>query len=80
MLERVAQYLIKHEKIDGENFYKLMANEIDTDGNPVSAGEPVSLEKPEEAAPEAQAEAKPEENAPEGQPEDNSAPSDDSRE
>ena len=93
MLERVAQYLIKHEKIDGENFYKLMANEIDTDGNPVSAGEPVSLEKPEENAPEAraeakpeenapeaQAEAKPEENAPEGQPEDNSAPSDDSRE
>ncbi|MBS7369674.1 MAG: ATP-dependent zinc metalloprotease FtsH, partial [Oscillospiraceae bacterium] len=53
MLERVAQYLIKHEKIDGENFYKLMANEIDTDGNPVSAGEPVSLEKPEENAPEA---------------------------
>ena len=40
----------------------------------------MSLEKPEENAPEARAEAKPEENAPEGQPEDNSAPSDDSRE
>ena len=35
MLERCAQYLMKHEKIDGADFYKLMANEIDTDGNEI---------------------------------------------
>ena len=39
MLERCAQYLIRHEKIDGPDFYKLMANEIDLDGNPVSLNE-----------------------------------------
>ena len=35
LLERCAQYLIRHEKIDGPDFYKLMANEIDLDGNKV---------------------------------------------
>ena len=35
MLELTAQYLIRHEKIDGPNFYKLLAGEIDLDGNPV---------------------------------------------
>ena len=34
LLERCAQYLMKHEKIDGADFYKLMADEIDIDGNP----------------------------------------------
>ncbi len=35
LLERCAQYLMKHEKIDGPVFYKLMANEIDINGDPV---------------------------------------------
>ncbi|MGN0651042.1 MAG: ATP-dependent zinc metalloprotease FtsH [Oscillospiraceae bacterium] len=35
LLELTAQYLIRHEKIDGPNFYKLLAGEIDVDGNPV---------------------------------------------
>ncbi len=35
LLERCAQYLMKHEKIDGPDFYKLMANEIDLEGNPI---------------------------------------------
>ena len=35
LLERCAQYLMRHEKIDGPDFYKLMANEIDLDGNKV---------------------------------------------
>ncbi len=33
LLERVAQYLMRHEKINGPDFYKLMAGEIDVDGN-----------------------------------------------
>ena len=45
LLERCAQYLMKHEKIEGADFYKLMADEIDIDGNPK-----VKLEKPEEEA------------------------------
>lgn len=36
MLERCAQFLIKHEKLDGPVFYKLMAGEVDIDGNPVA--------------------------------------------
>lgn len=44
LLERCAQYLLRHEKIDGGDFYKLMANEIDVDGNPIVSG--VELEKP----------------------------------
>lgn len=36
LLERCAQYLLKHEKIEGPVFYKLMANEIDIDGNPIA--------------------------------------------
>ena len=43
LLERCAQYLMKHEKIDGSVFYQLMANEIDVDGNPI--GNSVSAEK-----------------------------------
>lgn len=35
LLERCAQYLIRHEKIEGPDFYKLMANEIDLDGNEI---------------------------------------------
>ena len=33
LLERCAQYLLKHEKIDGPAFYKLMAGEISVDGD-----------------------------------------------
>lgn len=40
LLERCAQYLLKHEKIDGPVFYKLMANEIDVDGNEIAAEKP----------------------------------------
>lgn len=36
LLERCAQYLIKHEKLDGPVFYKLMKGEIDIDGNPIT--------------------------------------------
>ncbi len=36
LLERCAQYLMKHEKIDGPVFYKLMANEIDINGEPIT--------------------------------------------
>ncbi len=39
MLEKCAQYLMKHEKINGPDFYKLMAGEITIDG------EKVELEK-----------------------------------
>ncbi|MDE6728602.1 MAG: ATP-dependent zinc metalloprotease FtsH [Oscillospiraceae bacterium] len=35
LLERCAQYLLKHEKIDGPMFYKLMAGEISVDGDEV---------------------------------------------
>ena len=35
MLEKCAQYLLKHEKIDGADFYKLMAGEINIDGEKV---------------------------------------------
>ncbi len=56
MLEKCAQYLLKHEKIDGADFYKLMAGEINIDGDKIdiSAGsEPsVDLEKTEENASE----------------------------
>ena len=48
LLERCAQYLMKHEKIDGPDFYKLMADEIDIDGNP--------KKKPEDIAETAQSE------------------------
>ncbi len=34
LLERCAQYLLKHETLDGPDFYKLMNNEIDIEGNP----------------------------------------------
>lgn len=33
LLDRCAEYLLKHETLDGPDFYKLMNNEIDTDGN-----------------------------------------------
>ncbi len=39
LLERCAQYLMRHEKIDGPDFYKLMANEIDIDGNEIKTSE-----------------------------------------
>ena len=56
MLEKCAQYLLKHEKIDGADFYKLMAGEINIDGDAIdiSAGsEPaVDLGKTEENASE----------------------------
>ncbi len=42
MLEKCAQYLMKHEKINGPDFYKLMAGEITIDG------EKVELEKKDE--------------------------------
>ncbi len=40
MLERVAQYLIKNEKIDGPKFYDLVENRIDINGDPVLAPHP----------------------------------------
>lgn len=48
LLERCAQYLLKNEKIDGPDFYKLMAGEISVDGDEVS----LSSEKTEGPAPE----------------------------
>ncbi len=33
LLERCAQYLMRNEKIEGADFYRLMADEIDLDGN-----------------------------------------------
>ncbi len=49
-LERCAQYLIRHEKIDGPDFYKLMDGEIDIDGNPVGKAAPdEAVEASEEA-------------------------------
>ena len=39
MLEKCAQYLMKHEKIDGPDFYKLMAGEITVDGDKVELSE-----------------------------------------
>lgn len=53
MLEKCAQYLLKHEKIDGADFYKLMSGEINIDGDKIeiSAEEPaVDLTKTEENA------------------------------
>ncbi len=35
MLEKCAQYLLKHEKIDGPDFYKLMSGEINIDGDKI---------------------------------------------
>ena len=54
LLERCAQYLMKHEKIDGPDFYKLMADEIDIDGNPKKKPEDIAETAPsEETKPEA---------------------------
>lgn len=39
MLEKCAQYLMKHEKIDGPDFYKLMAGEINIDGDKIEVAE-----------------------------------------
>lgn len=56
MLEKCAQYLLKHEKIEGVDFYKLMAGEINVDGDSINiaAGtEPtVDLDKTEKTAEE----------------------------
>ena len=46
LLERCAQYLMKHEKIDGPDFYKLMADEIDIDGNPKKKPEDIAETAP----------------------------------
>ncbi len=35
-LEMCAQYLLKHETLDGPDFYKLMEGKIDTDGNEIA--------------------------------------------
>ena len=48
LLERCAQYLMKHEKIDGPDFYKLMADEIDIDGNPKKKPEDIAETAPSE--------------------------------
>ena len=45
LLERVAQYLMRHEKINGPDFYKLMAGEIDIEGNSVGAEAPEASEE-----------------------------------
>ncbi len=51
LLERCAQYLLRHEKIDGPDFYKLMAGEIDIEGNKVLFNEekPVTEQSEEKA-------------------------------
>ena len=52
LLERCAQYLMKHEKIDGADFYKLMADEIDIDGNPKKQSEDIAtIDIPSDAEP-----------------------------
>ncbi len=76
LLERCAQYLMKHEKIEGVDFYRLMADEIDSDGNEkqkpaenipdITAEKLGSDEMPEADLPEEKAE-----NKPEDKPEDN---------
>ena len=48
LLERCAQYLMNHEKIDGPDFYKLMADEIDIDGNPKKKPEDIAETAPSE--------------------------------
>ena len=48
LLERCAQYLMRNEKIDGADFYRLMADEIDLDGNEKKPPEQFTTEKPEE--------------------------------
>ena len=35
LLDRCAEYLLRHETLDGPDFYKLMNNEIDLDGKPI---------------------------------------------
>lgn len=39
---------MKHEKIDGPDFYKLMADEIDIDGNPKKKPEDIAETAPSE--------------------------------
>lgn len=54
MVERCAQYLLRHEKIDGPDFYKLMADEIDLDGNEKKQPEPEQPENAQDAAEQTQ--------------------------
>ena len=61
LLELCAQYLIKHEKLDGPVFYKLMNGEIDIDGNPTKLAEEKTEAAIEEKT-ETTSEEKPEEN------------------
>ena len=65
LLERCAQFLMKHEKIDGPDFYKLMAGEIDIDGNPIKKPEDIPEAEPvaAEAAEPAEADEKPADSA-----------------
>ena len=50
MLEKCAQYLMKHEKIEGADFYKLMSGEINIDGDKIELSEnAVNPENPEES-------------------------------
>ncbi|MCH5207274.1 MAG: ATP-dependent zinc metalloprotease FtsH [Oscillospiraceae bacterium] len=52
MLEKCAQYLMKHEKITGADFYKLMDGEITVDGDRIDLSKPeTSEESPSEPAP-----------------------------
>lgn len=61
LLERCAQYLMKNEKIDGKDFYKLMAGEISVDGDEVIKGESAGKsETKAEKKPETKSEVKPE--------------------
>ncbi len=64
LLDRCAEYLMKHEKIDGPTFYKLMAGEISVDGDEVSIAAE-KIEEKSEAKSEEKAEAKTEEAVPE---------------
>lgn len=47
MLEKCAQYLMKHEKINGPDFYKLMNGEINIDGDRVELSKEDDLSEPD---------------------------------
>ncbi len=61
LLERCAQYLMRNEKIEGANFYRLMSDEIDLDGN--EKAKPAEMSdsdvKTDPETPEAPADGKP---------------------
>ncbi len=51
LLEKCAQYLIKHEKIDGKDFYELMEGRLDLDGNKIVEATAETIEETPAEAP-----------------------------